>query len=78
MPFVQSTYIPVLGILTREERLDFLILHEANHYGNEIYNYKPKTYTGTLGPRTLGKDHEKNYDLKVREDFIKVHPIYAF
>jgi len=78
MPFVQSTYVDGLGTLTREERLDFLILHESNHFGKIVLDYDPNTYTGTLGPRKLGVGHEKNYDLKVRQDFIKTHPIYAF
>jgi len=83
MPFVQSTEIPGLGVLTREERIDYLILHESNHYGPRVTTYNPYTYTGTLGPRPLMidgelKGHETNYALKINQDFIRVHPIYAF
>ncbi len=83
IPFVKTPYIEGIGYVSREEYIDHLILHEANHYGPRVDRYDPYTYKGTQGPRGLAankKDgrHEPNYYIKVNQDFLRIHPICAF
>jgi len=73
-------YVPNFGnlILSPNESLDYVIIHEANHYGNYRPDgtYDPLRYKGLLGPRSLigGFPHAHPYHDKINIEFLRLYP----